>query len=115
MSTEFKFEMPKKGAKARAIINLETETKITTVLKGSVLAEDDAPSMPSRYQVLRDQLILEGIIEKKDNEWVFSTDHLFLNPSAAICVIARNSTDGYLEWKNSNGQCLNDLGYGKGI
>jgi hypothetical protein len=76
------------------------------VFAGSQVAVDTVPSFPKGFNALRDELIDNGIIIKKDEALVLVSDYLFSSPSAAAAVIMGRSANGLIEWKTSKGNAL---------
>lgn len=74
-----------------------------TVLKGSILAEGEAPSFPLKEK--RTQFISE-YTNKKDNKIVLDSDYTFSSPSAAGSYCLGRSTNGWEIWKDEHGQTL---------
>lgn len=105
----FTYSLPRKGGRARALWRYPT----MVVLKGSTIAEFEAPAMPDDYRKLRQKLIDVGIIERINGELTFTRDYAFENPSIAVCVIEGGSRDGYRSWKDSEGRTISDLGYSR--
>jgi len=80
------------------------------VFKGSIIATETVPSMPSWIENIRQQIIEDGTITTdKGENLVFSTEYLFNSPSAAAAVIMGRSANGLKEWKNLNGICLAEV------
>jgi len=78
------------------------------VLKGSEAVLDERPST-QKYQYaanLRNTLVSESIVEKKDNRLVFVSDYEFSSPSAAAAVIHGGQANGLTAWKDSKGISL---------
>lgn len=103
----YNYRMPRKGADARAILSYPR----MIVLKGSIVAEEVAKSMPEPYQALRRKLIGSGIIAYVNSQLAFTCDYGFDNPSVAACVIAGGSRDGYRSWRDAAGKTLSDIGF----
>ena len=76
------------------------------VLKGSIISDGIADSFKTKgYNVLRERLISEGVIKDR----VFVKDQLFSSYSAASSVIEGHNSNGWLDWKDSKGNTINDL------
>ena len=78
------------------------------VLKGSEAVLDERPST-QKYQYaanLRNTLVSENIVEKKDDRLVFVSDYEFSSPSAAAAVIHGGQANGLTAWKDSKGISL---------
>jgi len=57
----------------------------------------------------RKKLLNEGILEEKDNVYIFTIDHIFTSPSAAADTILARSANGWTEWKYRNGKTLDEV------
>ncbi|NQT97181.1 MAG: DUF4357 domain-containing protein [Candidatus Marinimicrobia bacterium] len=77
------------------------------VLKGSEASATILPSL--RYPELRKEIIKKGILVKNNSKMVFSEDFIFESPSSASGVICGSSRNGRDDWKDSNGNSINDL------
>ena len=58
---------------------------------------------------LRNQLISEGILVAQGDVLVFTRDHLFSSPSMAAMVLMGRSSNGWIDWKNAQGQTLDEV------
>lgn len=58
---------------------------------------------------LRKQLITEGIMAAQDGMLVFTRDHLFSSPSMAAMAVMGRSANGWIEWKATSGQTLDEV------
>ena len=86
----------------------ETNTGFT-VLKGSLAREPALDSMKQRapgYYLQRQELIKEGVLEKKTGHYRFTRDWLFGSPSAAATVCLGSSANGLTAWKDASGTTL---------
>jgi Domain of unknown function (DUF4357) len=81
------------------------------VLRGStaVLQERPAAKKYPYVLTLRNQLIANGTLVKKDGFYEFSKDTEFSSPSAAAAVIEGGSANGLIEWKTEQGRVLKEL------
>lgn len=103
----FTYLMPRKGADAHAVWRYPT----MVVLKGSVVAAEETPTMPEHYRRLRRWLVEQGIIAPINEAHQFTQDYSFNNSSEAVCVVEGGSRSGYDSWRDSQGRTLSDLGY----
>lgn len=81
------------------------------VLKGSIARVKELPSMKKyvpHYYRLRQELITDKILQKKNNGYHFLQDWHFDSPSAAAAVCRGGSVNGLTDWKDSNGNSLKD-------
>lgn len=77
------------------------------VLVGSVIRADATPSQQARNQALIEQLKSDGVVKQNDEgTLVFVKDHPFSSPSTPACIILGRSVNGWIEWKNKQGQTL---------
>lgn len=58
---------------------------------------------------MRNFLINNKIIIKKDNFYILQKDYLFKSPSIAGAVVLGMRVNGWLWWKNKDGKTLNDV------
>ncbi|MDU5201171.1 GIY-YIG nuclease family protein [Finegoldia magna] len=75
------------------------------VLKGSMIEETDAMSIPHSIKELREKI-------KKNNEItnsILTKDYLFNSPSYAAAFILGMQTNGRIDWKTEDGITLKDL------
>lgn len=75
------------------------------VLKGSTGRFDTTPSFTYRG---RDKLIQQGVIAIMGDRIRFERDHLFSTPSGASDCVTGRATNGWIEWKQANGETLHD-------
>lgn len=61
------------------------------------------------HERFRKQLVTEGILVAQDNFLVFTRDHLFSSPSMAAMALMGRSANGWVEWKNTQGQTLDEV------
>lgn len=80
------------------------------VLKGSCVGNPLTPSCSEGYRKIRDQLILDHVLEKqKDGRFLFVRDYVFKSPSAAASVVIGGNADGLERWKTGTGKTLKML------
>lgn len=81
------------------------------VYKGSqaVVKERDSTQKFPYARELRERLIQEGVLEKKEKWLEFVKDAEFTSPSAAASVVQGGSANGRLEWKTEDGMTLKEL------
>ena len=80
-----------------------------TVREGSLARESTVPSMKEKasgYYLQRQELIKEGVLEKKTNHYRFTRDWPFSSPSAAAAVCLGSNANGLIEWKDESGTTL---------
>lgn len=77
-----------------------------TVLKGSTLAEDNAPSL--RLKEKRCLFIKEYTI-KKNGKIILNCDYNFSSPSMASNFCLGRSSNGWLDWMDKDGRTLDEV------
>lgn len=112
------------------IVGLESRRNITLEAKGIIalgyLNEDNSLSVFADSQVrydikpssdslidMREDLLGKDIIELKNGEFRFVQSYTFNSPSAATDFILGGSNNGWLYWKDSNNELINDSLRGK--
>lgn len=80
------------------------------VLKGSIGRLKNVPSIVGTSdERFRKRLIDSGVMRPEGDKVIFEKDHLFGSPSmAAIALMGRNA-NGWLEWRDKNGNSLDKL------
>jgi hypothetical protein len=80
------------------------------ILKGSVGRAENAPSIrDTSIQAFRQSLIDAGVMRVEGATVVFDRDHLFRSPSAAGQALLGRTSNGWIEWKNSQGKTLDEV------
>jgi hypothetical protein len=80
------------------------------VLKGSRGRKEMVPSLAGTTSGnMRLSLIDNGVLQAEGDMLVFTADHLFRTPSGAAIALLGRSANGWLEWKNEQGQTLDAL------
>src|SRR5438876_4653694 len=81
------------------------------VLQGStaVLQERKASEKWPHVIALRNKLIDDGTLVRKDGFYRFTRDYEFSSPSAAAAVIEGGSANGLIEWRTKDGRVLKEL------
>ena len=81
------------------------------VFRGStaVLQERESAKKYPDVLTLRNQLIANGTLVKKDGFYEFTKDTEFSSPSAATAVIEGGSANGLIEWRTEDGRVLKEL------
>jgi hypothetical protein len=84
------------------------------VLQGSTAVLQERPSAKRWPYVieLRQKLIADSTLVRKDAFYRFSKDVEFSSPSAAAAVIEGGSANGLIEWRTNDGRVLKDLDAG---
>lgn len=77
------------------------------VLKDSVGRKENVPSLIGTAGAkLRDRLIEDGVMRVVGDTVVFEKDHLFRSPSMAALSLMGRTTNGWVDWKDKDGQTL---------
>lgn len=61
------------------------------------------------HERFRKQLATEGVLVAQGNSLAFTRDHLFSSPSMAAMALMGRSANGWTEWKNTQGQTLDEV------
>lgn len=94
------------GADARAQYNAEG----MVVLKGSKARLACAENFKDKpLYKMRQTLIDAGILLPEGDSLLFTQDHPFQSPSSAAAVVAGNSMNGWVAWKDSRGRTLDEV------
>jgi predicted GIY-YIG superfamily endonuclease len=77
------------------------------VLKGSIGRKENVPSIiGTAGEKVRDRLLETGVMRVEGNTVVFEKDHLFRSPSMAALSLTGRTCNGWIDWKNKDGQTL---------
>lgn len=77
-----------------------------TVLKGSLLAKDTVPSFSWKEER---SMILKEFAIVKDGNFILNIDRTFSSPSTAADFCIGSSNNGWLAWKDKDGQTLDTV------
>lgn len=58
---------------------------------------------------MRNFLINNNFVTKENDFYILKKDYLFKSPSQASGVILGHNSNGWIDWKNKNGETLNDV------
>ncbi len=75
----------------------------------AVLQERNAATKWPNVIALRNNLIDDGTLVRKDGFCRFTRDYEFSSPSAAAAVIEGGRANGLIEWKTQDGRVLKAL------
>jgi len=78
------------------------------VFEGSQAVKEHLQSAKS-MRVLREKLVLKGILAEGEDCYVFSQDYEFGSPSTAGSVVRGGNTNGLINWKDKQGQTLKEI------
>lgn len=80
------------------------------VLKGSIGRKENVPSIiGTSGERLRIRLLESGVMRAEGDTVVFEKDHLFRSPSMAALALMGRTSNGWLDWKTSDGKTLDAL------
>jgi hypothetical protein len=85
------------------------DAKGFVVLKGSQLVKVEANTIHQYMSTLRKDLLAQGVIVDKGQNYAFAQDQVFSSPSTAAGVILGRTANGRIEWKSSDGKTLKQL------
>ena len=94
-----------RGANAKGI----STSSGFVVLKNSEIATSIVNSMTESFIKLRNKIIDDKIVLKKDNKLVFSQDFEFSSPSTAAVMVMGRNANGLTEWKLNDGKTLKEF------
>jgi hypothetical protein len=102
--TEEEFFCKSSGANGRGVYTPEG----FVVRKGSIGRRENVPHIiGTAGERLRVRLVETGVMRAEgESNVVFERDHLFRSPSMAALSLMGRSANGWLEWKNKEGQTL---------
>lgn len=93
------------GTEARA----KPTTEGLLVLAGSVGRAAHRPSLSASLVRRRQDLVEQGVVEIRGNDYVFVKDQLFASPSTAGAVVLGGSINGRITWKTPSGRSFQQL------
>ncbi|MFT4195595.1 GIY-YIG nuclease family protein [Ottowia sp.] len=77
------------------------------VLASSRGRKDNVPSIAGTSDAaFRQKLIDSGVMKEEGDQVVFVKDHLFRSPSTAAVALFGRTANGWIEWKNQQGDTL---------
>jgi len=79
------------------------------VFAGSEMAPKEVKSVKLWTKNIRNRLVINNIVVKKANKFIFAKDYLFNSPSTAAGVILGSSSNGWKTWKDKNGLTIDEL------
>jgi Domain of unknown function (DUF4357) len=82
------------------------------VQSGSYAASDEVPSLKEHFAYvceLRADLMKRGVLQQYENKYRFTQDYTFNSPSLASSVVLGRSSNGRIDWKDSNGMTLKQI------
>lgn len=100
-----RMELESSNFSARADWNGET----IIVKSGSAARKATLESMPAESRAIRKNLLDRGVLRDVSGRYVFTQDCRFKSVSSAASLIAGRTAGGRVEWKDSQGQTINDI------
>jgi hypothetical protein len=77
------------------------------VLKGSIGRLENMPSfVGTTWHELRQRMVESGALREEGGKLIFTKDHLFKTPSMAAAFLAGRSANGWIEWRDKDGNTL---------
>jgi hypothetical protein len=83
------------------------------VFENSQIADPITNSYPKAISKLRDSMLSEGLIIKRDDKLILKQDYLFSSSSSAAMIIMGRSANGLTEWKMKDGKTLQEFETGQ--
>lgn len=77
-----------------------------TVLKGSVIAQTTVPSLSWKE---KRELLLKEYTAMEDDKLIMTSDKVFSSPSAAADFCIGRPSNGWIEWKDKDGNTLDSV------
>jgi len=99
-------------AKGRTASGVYT-TEGFVVLKGSEMQEETSNTIGASFLNKRANLIDNNQVVSEDDKYVFKEDVIFSSPSTAASVVLGRRANGWVEWKNTAGQTLDEVKRGE--
>ena len=79
------------------------------VRAGATARKEIVPSAMDSVPPMRAKLIESGVMVEENGQYRFTQDYLFNTPSGAAAVVLGRTSNGWVDWKNSEGKTLNDV------
>lgn len=79
------------------------------VRKDSIARLDLVPSAGETVNSARTKLQQSGVLLEQNGHLRFTQDYLFSSPSGAAAVVMGRTANGWIEWKDAEGQTLHDV------
>ena len=76
---------------------------------GSQAKKDLSPSSSSSFRKSREKLISDGILKESGEGYVVTKNYKCNSPSLAAGLVLGRSSNGWTEWKNSEGKTLDEV------
>jgi hypothetical protein len=79
------------------------------LIRESEISTRTTTSIPGKIKLLRDKLILDGVLIERNNKLILTKEIVLSSPSYAAALVAGTSRSGPQSWKNSKGKTLKSL------
>lgn len=79
------------------------------VFEGSTCNLEETNTIGKSISNIRQELIRQKILIKRDNVYEFLKNYIFSSPSSAAGVILARSANGWIEWKYLDGKTLSEV------
>lgn len=97
-----------KGPQAQGVGEFTSEGFV--VHKGSTARMGSVDSIKgTSSERFRNQLVTDGVLAPKGDVHEFTRNYLFASPSMAAIAVLGRTANGWLEWKNAQGQTLDEV------
>ena len=96
-----------KGKDAEAVGSLTDEGFV--VKAGALARKEIVPSAIESVTPVRERLIAEGVLEDHNGQLRFNQDYKFDSPSGAAAAVLGRTSNGWVEWKHSDGRSLSEV------
>lgn len=105
MNSEERFILNGKDAEATGTL---TEDGFV-VKEGSVARREIVPSAIDSVTPVRERLLSERVLEEHNGQLRFTQDFRFDSPSGAAAAVLGRTSNGWLEWKHTDGRSLSEV------
>ncbi|MFO0764365.1 MAG: GIY-YIG nuclease family protein [Candidatus Gracilibacteria bacterium] len=79
------------------------------ILAGSKGKKEVVESFKGKAKRLRTELLEKGILQEVADDIIFVEDYIGSSPSFAASILTGRPTNGWIEWKMSNGKTLDEM------
>ncbi|WP_332632553.1 GIY-YIG nuclease family protein [Halalkalibacter flavus] len=79
------------------------------VYKGSQMSKSTSNSIHNYLITNRETLINDEVVKEESEAYVFIKDHPFNSPSQAAGIVLGRNANGWVEWKNTDGNTLDQI------
>jgi hypothetical protein len=76
------------------------------VFKNSVMHRGTTKSIHNYLISKRHALVKDKVVIEQGDHYIFTEDHQFTSPSQAAAVVLGRNANGWMEWKNKDGETL---------